>query len=63
MNRYLTLTEFKPIKVDLIIHGSSFNDIYFAQSETLSTRAKELLKLSNTRNSCLIRLNIILYYS
>ena len=45
------------------MHGSSFNDTHFVWSETLAARAKELLKLNKTINTCLIRLNIVLYYS
>ena len=36
---------------------------HFFRSETLAPRAKELLKLKNTIDTCLIRLTIILYYS
>ena len=45
------------------MHGSAFKDRHFVRSETLATRAKELLKLNNTINNCLIRLNNTLYYS
>ena len=60
---YLSSIEFNSIKVGLIIHDLSFNDTHFVQSETLATRAKELLKLINTINTCLKKLNITLYYS
>ena len=39
------------------MHGSSFKIIHFVQS-----CAKVSIKLNNTVNTCLIRLNIILYY-
>ena len=42
------------MRVGLIIHGSSLNDAHLV--------AKETLKLNNTINTCLIRLNVILYY-
>ena len=45
------------------MHGSSFQGRHFVRSETLATRAKELLKLNNTINNGLIRLSINLYYS
>ena len=45
------------------MHGSSFEDKHFVQSETLATRARDSLKLNNTINTCLIRLNIFLYYT
>ena len=57
MNGYFIIG-FKSITVDLIIHGSSFNDTHLVWS-----RAKELLKLNNTMSTCLIRLKIILHYS
>ena len=37
------------------MHGSSFNDTYLV--------VKDSLKINNIINTCLIRLNIILYYS
>ena len=40
------------------MHGSSFKNRHFARS-----RAKHSLKLNITLNSCLIRLNTILFYS
>ena len=55
MNGYLRSKGFKSIRVGLTMHGSSFKDRHFF--------AKGLLKLNNTTNTCLIRLNIILYYS
>ena len=61
--QYLSSTGFKCQKVDLTMHGSSFNNNHFVQSVTLTTRAKELLKLSHIINVCLIRLNIVLLYS
>ena len=39
----------------LTLHGSSFKDWHFGQSETLAAHAKELLKLKN-------RINILPYY-
>ena len=45
------------------MYGSSFKNRHSVRSETLATRAKESLKLDNTINTCLIRLNIILYFS
>ena len=60
--QYLSSTGFKSTRVGLTMHGSPFKDRHFAWLETLATRAKELLKLNNTINTCLIRLNIILYY-
>ena len=36
---------------------------HFVRSENLVSHAKDSLKLNNTINTCLIRLNIILYYS
>ena len=44
----------------LIMHDSSFKDRHF--NWALARRAKELLKLNNTINTC-VRLNIILYHS
>ena len=35
------------------MRGSSFNDTHFFQSETLATRAKELLKLNNIKKHLL----------
>ena len=34
------------MRVDLTMHGLSFNDTHFVWSETLATRAKKLLKLN-----------------
>ena len=45
------------------MHGSSFKDRHFDWSKTLATRAQDLLKCNNTIKTCLIRLNITLYYS
>ena len=42
------------------MHGSSSKDRYFVWS---ATRAEELLKINNTINTSLIRLNITLFYS
>ena len=52
---YLSSTGNILIRVGLIMHGSPFKNRHFA--------AKDLLKLNNTINTCLIKLNIILYYS
>ena len=52
---YLSSTGFKSIRAGLTMHGSSFNDTHLV--------AKDSLKLNNMRNTCLIRLKIILYYS
>ena len=54
---------FKSGKVGLTMHGLSIKDRPFRWLEILAARAKELLKRNNTINTCLIRLNIILYYS
>ena len=43
------------------MHGSSFKDRHLVQSDTLAMHTKELLKLNNTINIYLVRLNIILY--
>ena len=51
---YLSPTGFKPTRVGLIIYGSLFTDRHLV--------AKDSLKLNNEINTCLIRLNIILYY-
>ena len=42
--------------------GSSFKNRHFFRLETFATRAKEILKRNNTIKTCLIRLNIILYF-
>ena len=42
----------------LTMHDSSFKNRHFFR-----LRAKDLIKLINTINTCLIGLNIILYYS
>ena len=55
MDNILSSTGFKSIGLSLIIHGSSFSYTNLV--------AKELLKLNNTINTCLISLSIILYYS
>ena len=55
MNKYLRSTGFKSIRVALAIHVSSFKDRHVV--------AKELRKLNNTINTCLITWNIILYHS
>ena len=46
---------FKSIKVGLTIHGSELQDIDLV--------SKDLLKLNDTINVCLISLKFILYYS
>ena len=51
---YLSPTGFKSTRVGLIIYGSLFTDRHLV--------AKDSLKLNNEINTCLIRLNIILYY-
>ena len=38
------------------MHDSLFTDRHFVQSETLATRAKKLLELINTMNTCLLGL-------
>ena len=43
------------------MHVSLFKEINFIH--TLAVHPKELLKLNNTKNIWLIRMNIILYYS
>ena len=48
-------TGIKSIRVALPMHGSSFNDRQLV--------AKDSLKVNNTINTCLIRMNIIFYYS
>ena len=58
---YLSSTRFKSIGLDLTMHGSLFKDRNFVR--TIATHTKELLKLSNTINTCLIKLNISFYYS
>ena len=45
------------------MHGLLYNDTYLVSSENLAARAKELLKLNITINTCLIRPSIISYYS
>ena len=54
---------FKSIRVGLTIDCSLIKDRHSGQLETLATHDKDLLKLNNTMNTCLIRLIIILYYS
>ena len=41
------------------MHGSLLRDTYFAWSETLFTRANDLVKLNNAITDCLINLNNI----
>ena len=60
---YFSSTEFKSMRVGVIIHGSSFKDRHFVWYETFATYAKVLLKLDSTINTCLMRLNNILCYS
>ena len=60
---YFSSTGFKSMRVGVIIHGSSFKDRYFVWSEAFATYAKVLVKLDSTINTCLMRLNNILYYS
>ena len=45
------------------MHALLYNETHLVSSENLPARAKELLKLNNTINTCLIRLSIISYYS
>ena len=52
---YLSSTGLRSIRVGLNMHGSSFKYSHFV--------ARKALKLNNTINTCLIRLNIILHYS
>ena len=53
---YWSSTGFKSRRVCLTIHGLSFKDIDFIRSETLSTRAKELLKINNTIETCFTKI-------
>ena len=50
-------------RLGLTMHDSSLKDRHFVRLENFATRAKELEKLDNTINTCLIRLYICLYYS
>ena len=45
------------------MHGLLYSETHLVSSENLAARAKELLKLNNTINTCLIRPSIISYYS
>ena len=45
------------------MHGLLYSETHLVASENLAARAKELLKLNNTINTCLIRPSIISYYS
>ena len=57
---YLSSTGFKSTRAGLKMHASPINDTHSVWS---ATRAKELLKLSNAINTCLIKLYNILYYA
>ena len=45
------------------MHALLYNETHLVSSDNLAARAKELLKLNNTINTCLIRPSIISYYS
>ena len=53
----------KLIRVGWVIHGLLFKVYIFYGLEALAMLLIDLLKLNNTTNTCLINLNIILYYS
>ena len=45
------------------MHGWLFKDKHDVELETLAMLANDLLKLNKTKNTCLINLSIILFYS
>ena len=45
------------------MHSLLYNEKHLVSLESLAARAKELLRLNNTINTCLIRLSIISYCS
>ena len=57
LSKLIVNVGFKSIRVGLTKHSSSFNDTHLVTKNSLK------LNLSNTIDTCLIRLSIILYYS
>ena len=60
--KFLSLTGINSIRIGLTMYDPSINERYFVLSVTLATHIKDSLKLNNTKNTCLISRNIILYY-
>ena len=60
--KFLSLIGINSIRIGLTMHDPSINERYFVLSVTLATHIKDSLKLNNTKNTCLISRNIILYY-